>query len=83
MNLLFSLLVISGVILVIFMIRKLKFTKIMLSVFSGLAALFCCDLIMTAIGTDGMPINTYTMSVSAIGGIPGVILLVLLKILIV
>lgn len=82
MNLLFVLLIFSGAVLVIFMLRRLKFSKIMLSVVSGLAALFCCDLIMTAIGSGGMPLNPYTMSVSAIGGIPGVILLILLKMLI-
>jgi hypothetical protein len=81
MNILFILLSLSGVILIIFMLRKLKFSQILLSVFSGLSALFCCDLIMSFTGTDFMPVNFYTLSVSALGGIPGVILLVLLKML--
>ena len=82
MNILFILLLSSGVIITAFMLRRLKFSQILLSVFSGLAALFCCDLILSFAGTGGLPLNTYTLSVSSIGGIPGVILLVLLKMLV-
>lgn len=81
MNILFILLISSGIFLIIFMLRKLSLGKILLSVFSGLAALFCCDLIMSFTGTNGMPVNPYTLTISALGGIPGVILLVLLKML--
>ena len=81
MNLLFILLIFSGIFLVIFMLRRLSLGKIILSVISGLSALFCCDLIMSLFSPFGMPINPYTLTISALGGIPGVILLVLLKML--
>lgn len=81
LNILFALIIISGIILVIFMLRRLKFTQIFLCLCSGMAALFCSDFIMSMTGILYMPINIYTMAISAIGGIPGVILLVLLDIL--
>ena len=81
MNLLFTLLIISGAIILIFMIKRLSPGKIFLSFASGLCALFCCDLVMSFLSTEGMPINPYTLTISALGGIPGVILLVLLKML--
>lgn len=81
MNILFILLIISGILLIILMLKKMKLAQIILCIFSGLAALFCCDLIFSFTGTAGMPINPYTLTISAIGGIPGVILLVLLNIL--
>ena len=81
MNLLFTLLIISGVIILIFMLKKLNFRQIMLCIFSGLAALLCCDNVMSFIVNDFLPINYYTLAISAIGGIPGVILLTLLKML--
>ena len=81
MNLLFILLMVSGAILIIFMLKKLTIGKIFLSVASGLCALFCCDLVMSFFCPDGLPLNPYTLSISALGGIPGVILLVLLKML--
>ena len=81
MNLLFILLIASGILIIIFMLRKLSLGKILLSVLSGLAALFCCDLIMSFSGTTGMPLNIYTITISGLGGIPGVILLVLLRML--
>ncbi|MBQ6897438.1 MAG: pro-sigmaK processing inhibitor BofA family protein [Clostridia bacterium] len=81
MNLLFILLISSGIILVILMLRRLSLGKILLSVMSGLSALFCCDLIMSLFSPCGMPLNPYTLTISALGGIPGVILLVLLKML--
>ena len=81
MNLLFVLLTVAGAILIIFMIKKLTIGKIFLSVASGLCALFCCDLVMSFISSGGMPINPYTLTISALGGIPGVTLLVLLRML--
>lgn len=81
MNILFILLIISGAILIIFMLKKMKLSQILLCTFSGLAALFCCDLIFSFSGGLTMPINPYTLSISAVGGIPGVILLVLLNML--
>ena len=81
MNILFTLLIAAGIVLIIFMIRKLRFTQILLSMCSGIAALFCCDFLTSMTGLISMPVNAYTLGISAIGGIPGVILLVLLDIL--
>ncbi len=58
--------------------KKLKHSQIIFAVLSGIAALLCCDVIMSLTGNN-MPINIYTVSISAFGGIPAVILLVLLK----
>ncbi|MBR2410933.1 MAG: pro-sigmaK processing inhibitor BofA family protein [Clostridia bacterium] len=80
MGFLFVLLILSGMVLLIFSIKKLTFLKLMLSVFSGLAALFSCDLLFSLFGQN-MPLNIYTAVISAAGGIPGVILLTLLKLL--
>lgn len=68
----------SGIILVFFMLKKLSFTKILLCLCSGIAALLACDVIFSMYG-ENMPINIYTLLFGGIGGIPGVILLVLLK----
>ncbi len=58
--------------------RKLTLAQIILSVLSGIAAIISCDVIMSFAGNN-MPINIYTVAISAVGGIPFVILLVLLK----
>lgn len=81
MNILSILLIITGIILTFFMLRRLKLTQIFLCLSSGLGALFCCDFVMSLTGFLSMPVNAYTMAISAIGGIPGVILLVLLDML--
>ena len=81
MNILFTILITAGIILICFILKKLKFTQAILSACSGIAALFCCDFLMSMTGYLSMPINPYTLSISAAGGIPGVILLVLLDML--
>ena len=81
MKLLFTLLSISAAIIIIFMLKKMKFTQIFLSVASGISALFCCDVILSFFGNMSLVINPYTLSISAVGGIPGVILLLLLDML--
>ena len=63
------------------MLKKLKLKQIIFCIFSGLAALFCCEAITSFFGFEMLPLNYYTLGISAIGGIPGVILLVLLKML--
>lgn len=82
MTLLFTLLIISGIIIGIVAIKKLRFLQIVLSVFSGVSALLACDLIFSLFGQN-IPLNAYTISISAIGGIPGVILLTILRTLII
>lgn len=43
---------------------------------SGLAALFAVHLLKTLCGV-GLPVNEVTLSVAAVGGVPGVILLLI------
>ncbi|MBR3767135.1 MAG: pro-sigmaK processing inhibitor BofA family protein [Clostridia bacterium] len=60
------------------MIKRLRFGQIVLCILSGIAALFACDLMFSIYGSN-MPLNIYTVCISAIGGIPAVILLTLIK----
>ena len=80
MGFLFIMLIISGIVILIFSIKKLTLFKLLLSVLSGSAALISCDLLFSLFGQN-MPVNVYTILISAAGGIPGVILLTLLKLL--
>lgn len=82
MTLLFSVLMISGIFIGIFALKKLKITQALLVIASGLSALFACDFLFSLFGQN-MPINPYTLSISALGGIPGVILLIILRTLII
>ena len=50
------------------------FKAFFLSIGSGLAALFAVHLLQNLCGV-GLPINEVTLGVSAVGGVPGVILL--------
>ncbi len=78
MNIFNITLIISASVIIILMVRKMKPLKIILCILSGIAALLACDLILSFYGSN-MPLNIYTLLFSSIGGIPGVILLLLLK----
>lgn len=82
MTLLFSILILSGIFIGIFALKKMKFTQILLVITSGISALLACDFVLSLFGQN-MPVNLYTLSISAVGGIPGVILLSLLKTIII
>ncbi|MBQ3537973.1 MAG: pro-sigmaK processing inhibitor BofA family protein [Clostridia bacterium] len=69
---------ILALIVIVFMIKKMTFSKSILSVLTGLASLFACDLMLSFFGGN-MPINIYTLLISGFAGIPGVILLTLLR----
>ena len=69
---------ILALIVIVFMIKKMTVSKSILSVLTGLASLFACDLMLSFFG-DNMPINIYTLLISGFAGIPGVILLTLLR----
>lgn len=69
---------ILALIVIVFMIKKMTFSKSILSVLTGLASLFACDLMPSFFGGN-MPINIYTLLISGFAGIPGVILLTLLR----
>lgn len=78
MNIFNALIIISAAVLILIMIKKMKPMKIILISLSGLSSLLACDLILSLYGGN-MPINIYTVSFSLIGGIPAVIMLMLLK----
>lgn len=68
-------LVISAVIVFFFLIRSHHFFKsLFLSAFQGIIALFAVNFIGDIIGIHLM-INWYSLGVSMIGGLPGVIFL--------
>ncbi len=67
---------VAGAVLLIYSLKKLKFRYTLLSALSGTAAFFAADFITLFLHTE-LPLNAFSLSVSAIGGIPGVILLVL------
>lgn len=69
---------ILALIVIVFMIKKMTVSKSILSVLTGLASLFACDLMLSFFGGN-MPINIYTLLISGFAGIPGVILLTLLR----
>lgn len=69
-----------GAIIIIYTIKKLQFRYILMSALSGLAALFAADFVCSFFDMN-IPLNVFSMSVSAVGGIPGVILLNLLNVL--
>jgi len=73
-NALLIIFAVSGAIILLYAVKKLKFRYIFLSALSGLAALFAADFLCSFFGMN-LPVNAFSLSVSAIGGIPGVILL--------
>lgn len=82
MSLFFCELTVAGLIIIGFMIKKLKLSQILLCAFSGVAALLACDLVFSFFGMN-MPLNVFTILISSVGGIPGVILLTLINLLII
>lgn len=79
-NALLILFSVLGGIIILFAIKKLKIKYLLLSAFSGLAALFAADFVCSFFNMS-IPLNAFSMSVSAVGGIPGVILLNILNVL--
>ena len=77
----FAFLILSGIIILAVTLRNEKpFKNIFLSLFSGVGSLFAVN-IASAITAVSLPINTLTLSVSAVGGIPGVVLLLISDVL--
>ena len=78
MNLTISILAAAGLALLFFAVKKIRPGAILLSAAAGLAALFGADI---ALGFTqlNLPINVFTALCAAIGGIPGVILLLVLN----
>ena len=77
----FAFLILSGIIILAVTLRNEKpFKNIFLSLFSGVGSLFAVN-IASAITAVSLPVNTLTLSVSAVGGIPGVVLLLISEVL--
>lgn len=75
----FSILIIIITAIIIFSVfRLMKISQILSALLSGIAALLCSDVIMSFFGSN-MPVNIYTVLFSAFGGIPFVVLLILIK----
>ena len=64
----------AGALTAFYALRTLKLRYTIASVCLGVAALFAANLI-TGFLSFRMPVNTFTVLVSAVGGIPGVVLL--------
>ncbi|MEG0692416.1 MAG: pro-sigmaK processing inhibitor BofA family protein [Oscillospiraceae bacterium] len=67
--------IILAVIMIVYYSKcKRKFTKILFGLFSGVAVLYPVQILIAALG-GSLYVNIFTISVSAILGIPGVVLL--------
>ena len=73
-------LAVCGLIIFIYVLKKCKIKYFLLSAFSGLAALFAADLIGRFFEFN-LPLNAFTVTLGALGGLPGVILVNLLNII--
>ena len=65
---------VTGGILFLYTLKRCRLRFAMLSACSGIAALIAADLVCGYFDFN-LPINIFSLAVSAIGGIPGVILL--------
>ena len=68
------LLSVLGACVLLYALKKIKLRYVLLSALSGLCALFASDFICSFFDME-VKINAFSLSLSAIGGIPGVILL--------
>ena len=78
-HLLLILLSVCGSILLIYTLKKSKLRYFLLSAFSGVAALIGADLI-GGLFDFNLPLNALSVSLGAMGGLPGVILLNILTV---
>lgn len=79
-HLLLAVFVLCGGILLLLSLKKYKLRFTVLSALLGAAALAAADL-MSGFFDFNIPLNAFTLAVSALGGIPGVILLNVLSVL--
>ena len=78
MNLTAAILAAAGILLLIWTVRKISAGTFFLSSLLGIGALFAADLIMGFTHLN-LPINYVSLGCAALGGIPGVILLLMLN----
>lgn len=69
-----SLIILAVIMIVYYSKCKRKFAKILFGVLSGVAVLYPVQIMISALGGD-LYVNLFTISVSAVLGIPGVVLL--------
>ncbi len=77
MNVTATVLAAAGMIMLIWMLRRVNPGAILLSAATGLAALFAADLVLGFTKLN-LPVNVTTVCCAAAGGVPGVILITLL-----
>ena len=80
MNLTAIIMITAGFVPFFFALRKLRLGMILLSGAAGIASLCAADLLMSFCQLN-LPVNPFTVACSAIGGVPGTILLLLLNVL--
>ncbi|MFZ2537426.1 MAG: pro-sigmaK processing inhibitor BofA family protein [Oscillospiraceae bacterium] len=69
-----SIIILAVIMLVYYSKCKRKFTKLLFGLFSGIVVLYPVQIMITAMG-GSLYVNIFTLCVSAILGIPGVVLL--------
>lgn len=75
----YFILIFSGVLILFSMLRtKRFFVALILSVLQGVIAFFAANFVGGFFGVH-IPMNWYSLSVAAVGGTPGVVLLLLLQ----
>ena len=78
MNLTAAIMITAGLFPLLYALRKARPGTVFLSAFSGLASLFAADIILSCTGAD-LPVNAFTAACAAVGGMPGVILVLVLN----
>ena len=73
-NLLLAAFAAFGGVIILFGLRRYKLRFLLLSALCGFAALLAADFICGLFDFN-LPINAFSIAVSAVGGLPGVILL--------
>ncbi|MBQ7637572.1 MAG: pro-sigmaK processing inhibitor BofA family protein [Clostridia bacterium] len=63
-----------GAIILIYALKRIKVGYLILSALSGFSALFAADIVCSFFDLN-LPVNFFSAAISAVGGIPGVILL--------
>ena len=74
MNTLLLLFGIAGAILLLYTLKRIRLRYALLSALSGIAAFFAADFVCSFLELH-VPVNAFSLAVSALGGIPGVTLL--------
>ena len=78
MNKTLMIFIFAGAALLLFSVRRIRPTNLMISALCGIAALLGASTVGHLWGLC-LPVNAFTALTGALGGIPGVILLVALK----